>query len=119
MNNLKEFRELAQIPPETFSKLLLIQKRRYLMMERGTIETPEWVLVMISKLYGIDKSVMLDSLEDISGSDINLIKSIADIAPETKEIFLANRLTGKSRKRVYAADMQKVKNRIIDELQEK
>ena len=89
------------------------------MMERDTIETPEWVLAMISKLYGIDKSVMLDSLEDISESDINLIKSIADIAPETKEIFLANRLTGKSRKKVYAADMQKVKNRIIDELQEK
>ena len=110
MNNLKEFRELAQIPPETFSKLLLIQKRRYL------IETPKWVLVMISKLYGIDKRVILEQFEDISGSDINLIKSIADIAPETKEIFLANRLTGKSRKRVYAADMQEVKNRIMEEL---
>ena len=116
MNNLKVFRELAQIPPETFSKLLLIQKRRYLMMERGTIETPEWVLVMISKIYGIDKRVMLEPLEDISETDINRIKSIADITPEIKEIFLANKLTEKSRKRVYAADMQEVKNRIMEEL---
>ena len=116
MNNLKVFRELAQIPPETFSKLLLIQKRRYLMMERGTIETPEWVLVMISKLYGIDKRAMLDPLTDISETDINLIKSIADIAPETKEIFLANKLTGKSRKRVYTTEMQEVKKRIMEEL---
>ena len=32
MNNLKCFRELSQIKPETFSKILMIQKIRYLMM---------------------------------------------------------------------------------------
>ena len=71
---------------------------------------------MISKIYGIDKRVMLEPLEDISETDINRIKSIADITPEIKEIFLANKLTEKSRKRVYAADMQEVKNRIMEEL---
>ena len=89
------------------------------MMERGAIETPEWVIVMISKLYGIDKRVMLEPLTDVSENDINLIKSIAVIASENREIFLANKLTGKSRKRVFADDMQKVKDRIMEELQEK
>lgn len=114
MNNLKKFRELSQIPPETFSKLLLIQKRRYLMMERETATIPEYTLIMISQIYGINKNTIFEPLENISETDIKSIESIAAFDPKIKEVFLANRLTGKNRKRVFSSDIQKAKELIMN-----
>ena len=114
MNNLKKFRELSQIPPETFSKLLLIQKRRYLMMERETATIPEYTLIMISQIYGINKNIIFEPIENISETDIKLIESIAALDPKIKEVFLANRLTGKNRKHVFSSDIQKAKELIIN-----
>ena len=119
MNNLKYFRELSQIKPETFSKILVIQKIRYLMMERGTMAIPDWVAIMLSRIYEIDKAMLFVDCESISEEELQPIKSIASIDPAIREITIANKLSGKNHKRIYTSAMQEVKDTIIKELTEK
>lgn len=79
---------------------------------------PDWAEIMISRMYGIDKSVLFINQDEISNFDLNSIKSIADIDPFKREITLANKLSGKNYKRVYATVMQEVKDSILEELKE-
>lgn len=101
MNNLKCFRELSQIKPETFSKILMIQKIRYLMMERGTRAIPDWIAIMLSRVYGIDKDLLFKDPAQIHDTELEPIRSIANIDPSKREITIANRLSGKNHKRIY------------------
>lgn len=118
MNNLKCFRELSQIKPETFSKILMIQKIRYLMMERGTRAIPDWIAIMLSRVYEIDKDLLFKDPAQIHDTELEPIRSIANIDPSKREITIANRLSGKNHKRIYASAMQEIKDSIIKEIKE-
>ena len=113
MNNLKCFRELSQIKPETFSKILMIQKIRYLMMERGTRAIPDWIAIMLSRVYGIDKDLLFKDPAQIHDTELEPIRSIANIDPSKREITIAN-----NHKRIYASAMQEIKDSIIKEIKE-
>ena len=107
MNNLKYFRELLGVPAEFISKLLNIQKRRYLMLERGTLLLEPWCILMLCKIYEIDKSLMYKS--ELQEDDVKEVKKLSTLSLEEKKRTLIFNLCGQRKNSISCAEIQEIK----------
>lgn len=107
MNNLKYFRELSGVQAEYLSKLLGIQKRRYLMIERETLLLESWCIFMLCKIYKIDKSLIYKS--NLQEDDIKEIKKLSTLSLEEKKRTLIFNLCGQRKNNISCAEIQEIK----------
>lgn len=115
-NNLRFFRDVADLHMSDVSKLLNIRVDRYRQYENGTMLMPNTILIMIAKIYNIPICFLFCNSSDIDGNTIEYLKGISKLEYGHKILMLIKNLTGVELSKLSYHQIAKIINGIEETL---
>ena len=116
MNNLKYFRELADVTPKQLSKLLNVTVHTYIGFEQEKNTIPAEILLMLGKVYSIDPTEISIPQNELNTKTKTVISGYSTLTEDKKiEVFCYN-LTGKRKNNLTFCDIKRIKQEITKEL---
>ena len=107
-NNLKFFRDAADLHMSDVSKLLNIRVDRYRQYESGTMIMPDALLIMVAKMYNIPISFLFCNRADINGNSIEYLNDISKLDHNRKIPMLAKNLAGTASPKLTYCQIAKI-----------
>ena len=115
-NNLRLFRDAADLQMSDISKLLNIRVDRYRQYEKGNMLMPNAILIMVSQIYNIPIYFLFCNSSDIDDNTIEYLNGISKLDHSNKILVLIKNLTGAELTKLSYHQIAKIINGIEDML---
>ena len=109
MNNLRYFRDIANVPPILLSRLLNVTLHTYIAYEQEKTSMEKVIVEMLSLIYCVNELDLFAPIETINDITLKYLNNLSTLSIEDKQKELLRNLTGKDSAVLNYRNISKVK----------
>lgn len=115
MNNLRYFRDIANVPPILLARLLNVTVHTYIAYEQEKTSMEKEIVKMLSLIYCVNELDLFAPVETINDITLQYLNNLSTLSIEDKQKELLRNLTGKESAVLNYRNINKVKRDLASE----